>query len=99
MIHVEDGRVDGVLVLLFFFFKVGEGGAVGDGAFAGGGVGGEEHRVGEGGFAAAAVAGEQDIADVSGSVGGHDWAPVRNAVRRQKGSKYGREVGEGARGF
>jgi hypothetical protein len=71
VVHVEDGRIDGVLVFFLFFFEVGKGGAIGDGALAGDGIGGKEHGIGEGGFAAAAVAGEQDIADVSGSVAGH----------------------------
>src|SRR5438876_204278 len=34
VIHVEDGGIDRVLVLLLFFFEVGEGGAIDDGTFA-----------------------------------------------------------------
>src|SRR5207244_3427017 len=71
VIDVQHGGIDRVLVFLLFFFEVGEGRAIDDGTFAVDRAGGKEHGIGQSRFPAAAMAGEQDIADVSGNVGGH----------------------------
>ncbi len=110
VIHVEDRGINRVLVLFLFFFKVGKRRAINDGTFAVDGVAGKEHGIDERRFPAAAVAGEQDIADVSGSVGGHIVWLLRFATfsemsgraghgesRRQRRDKYGVWEGEGAR--
>ena len=67
--HRNDGRGDGILSLLLFVVKVGNGRAVGAFAETGDRLGGEQHALAQGGLAVAAVSQQADVADVVGSIG------------------------------